>query len=224
MARKVGINQPLNWEQLKMAESVKSLYFEVDEENNIKAQPVILLDPRFSPTSVGGHISALDPTGLTRAIGTGGYPISDFYPATDLSFALLTQAAQYVKGAANSLEVVRTPTSVVTAIAAAATGTTAVWTPAAGKKFRALKIVVTMSGLIAAAAIRNLTLIEETAGTVIARTHITIPVLGGTHSIAFDLGPNGFLASTADKKLQVVTAGGTYSTGQDTITVYGTEE
>jgi len=223
--RKVPINNSLNWTQLKMAESVKSLFFEVDEENNIKAMPVVLMDPRFALTSIAGHISALDTAGLTHAVGSGGYTSIDYYPTVDHTWGLLTQASQYVVNKTFAqMEVVRTPSiwkSVETAVAAA---TTDLWTPAAGKKFRVLGGTVCMGGTIAAAAKRSLTLIEETAGTVIGSFGIDIPILGGNIAVPFDLRPNGFLASTADKKLQVVTAGATYVTGSDWVSVWGTEE
>jgi len=110
------------------------------------------------------------------------------------------------------------------ATAAAAAATTDLWAPTAGKKFRLLGGVITMSGSIAAAALRTLQLIEETAGTVIVQVNLLIPVLGGSVSVPFTITGNGYLSSTVTKKLQIVTVGGTYVVGTDAVSVWGTEE
>ena len=126
--------------------------------------------------------------------------------------------------ASTNYEQARTPTIFKNAAPAAAPATTDVWTPAGGKKFRLMGGVISMSGSIAAVALRTLKLIEETAGTVIVELHLDIPVTGGSVAVNFTIPGNGFLASTVDKKLQAVTAGGTYVTGTDAVSVWGTEE
>jgi hypothetical protein len=124
----------------------------------------------------------------------------------------------------NTYEAIRTPGFFRTAVAAAAPATTDLWAPTAGKKFRLLGGVISMAGTIAAAAARTLQLIEETAGTIIVEVHLSIPVTGGSVSVPFSISGNGYLSSTVTKKLQIVTAGGTYVTGTDAVSVWGTEE
>ena len=81
-----------------------------------------------------------------------------------------------------------------------------------------------MAGSIAAVAARTLQLIEETAGTVIVELHLSITATGASIAIPFTIAGNGYLSSTVTKKLQIVTAGGTYVTGTDAVSVWGTEE
>ena len=222
--------QPLD--QTSLAVQQKTPYLEIESKDDLdnpealalQGKAVILVDPGTGKVLGGGipvNVHIVDSNNTTIAS-----VVSQLFEAIGGVSTLFTDSAIriYNPAVTNTLERVRTPTFFPNAALAAAPATTDVWTPTAGKKFRLLGGVITMSGLIAAAANRTLQLIEETAGTIIVRASVTIPVLGVNVAIPFDLRPNGFLASTASKKLQAVTAGGTYSTGIDSVSVWGTEE
>ena len=88
---------------------------------------------------------------------------------------------------------------------------TAVWTPAAGKKFRL------MGGDVAISSNGTLTLRDNTAGTVIAAVqlaaNVTVPLFGGN-------GGNGILSGAADRVLTATGPAGSSLIG----TLFGTEE
>lgn len=222
MPKKIVFNKPLDWVNAGLSESSKSIYFEKDDEGHIKAIPVIVFDPAGTYADIGSRLKGTAPTGST-GYATVGSGCAVYYDGNSLGLMALAQ--QYVLDPTSNITyAARTPNTWKSSAIAAAPATTDLWTPAAGKAFRVMGGVICMSGLIAAAATRSLTLIEETAGTVIMRAQATIPVLGFNLCIPFDLKPNGFLATAVNKKLQVVTAGGTYSTGADSVAVWGTEE
>lgn len=192
-------NRPPDWQTTwNLAEQLKE----------IKARPTFLYDPTSSPM---------------KAIAFQNYSAADGSFGVNGQGILVT-AVNYVRNFAGGYEVTRTPVVYKNNVCAAAPATTDIWAPTAGKKFRVLGGFITMSGLIAAAATRNIQLVEETAGTVIMQASVTIPVLGFNLCIPFNLRPNGYLSSTVTKKLQAVTSGGTYTTGVDSVSVWGTEE
>lgn len=227
----VTINRGLDWNAIHLSAAEKSIRFVEDGEGNIWGFPVMLIDP----STPGATTLVAQPNAVIRDANSGQQANVDQFTRNDLSTVynggghLNTNAVVCYYNSAGTggvphYETGRTPNrwkSVETAVAAA---TTDLWTPAAGTKFRLMGGIITMSGSIAAIAKRSLKLIEETAGTVIVAVGIVIPVLGANIAIPFTIPGNGFLASTADKKLQVVTAGGTYVAGSDWVTVWGTEE
>lgn len=228
--RPVTISKPLNWSTSSFSQQVRSLRFAEDDDGNVWAMPVVLFD--VNPVVAAGvavpEADRINPWGKFRLVNNeGSIAVDVTSPSLLFSIyngALLNMALGYAADSTTVLKKNFTPDKWKSSVIAAAPATTDIWTPTAGYKFRVLGGVICMGGLIAAAAVRNLTLIEETAGTVVMRTSITIPVLGNNIAIPFTLGPSGFLASTADKKLQCVTAGATYTAGQDSVYVYGTEE
>lgn len=121
----------------------------------------------------------------------------------------------------------RTPTTFKTAAATAA-GSTAVWTPAAGKKFRLMrfKIQVTSNATLAAGAIETITLLD--AATDMQLTHsVFIPAAAVAttplmESGWIDLG-NGILSSTINNALNI-SLSAALTGGQVRIIVCGTEE
>jgi hypothetical protein len=226
----VLINKPLNWANMGLTQQARTVRFVEDEEGNIWAYPVVLIDPQANTENltVMPNVVIRDPN-IAQFANVDQYTRADLSTLYNSGALLNVNAVQCVynslgTGSQPRYETLRTPNKWKNASTAVAPATTDLWTPAGGTKFRVLGGTITMSGTIAAAAIRTLTLIEETAATVIARAVLDIPILGGTLAYSFTLGPNGFLASTVDKKLQIVTAGATYVTGADAVMVWGTEE
>jgi hypothetical protein len=198
-----------------------------EQLKEIRARPTFLYDPTVNPMKAFGATNPMqmvisDPTTPARIATVVTGNADGVFGVNNP--ALVSATANYVRNMNAGYEVIRTPVTYKNNVCAAAPATTDIWAPTAGKKFRLLGGIITMGGLIAAAATRTLQLIEETAGTVILETGITIPVLGNNFSVPFNLGPNGYLSSTVTKKLQAVTAGATYTTGQDVVSVWGTEE
>lgn len=197
---------PVDTTTANLTQATPFYALEVDETGNIlQGKAVSLFDP------VTGRAET---TTLTSTQTTFG----NTYAKTIAAFQVLA------KQDTGFFEYSRTPGTFKTASVAAAPATTDVWSPTAGKKFRLMGGVITMGGTIAAAAARTLQLIEETAGTVIIEVHMVIPVLGGNVQVPFTIPGNGYLSSAVTKKLQAVTAGGTYVVGTDAVSVWGTEE
>jgi hypothetical protein len=96
------------------------------------------------------------------------------------------------------------------AAAIAATPGTAIWTPAVGKKFRLMRVVLTSS------VAGNLVLTDASGGTVIA----VIPVTAAGAGVPFDLG-NGYLSGTVNNALFAFNSGGAATISG---TLAGTEE
>jgi len=120
---------------------------------------------------------------------------------------------------------VRTPTTWKWA-ACTTVAATDVWTPAGGKKFRVMGGVIWPSAGLAAAGVETIDLQEETLGTFGLKFQTYCPIAASVAAQAplhFDLRPNGYLATTADKKLQVV-LGTAATAGAISVSVWGTEE
>jgi len=72
MDKKVVVNKPIDWQNSWfLSESSKSVYFEKDEDGNIKAMPVVIIDPGINPVAVGLRSATIWKTvqGLTNAGG-----------------------------------------------------------------------------------------------------------------------------------------------------------
>src|SRR6266851_3337950 len=95
-------------------------------------------------------------------------------------------------------------------VAIAATPGTAIWTPAAGKKFRLMRVVLTSS------VAGNLVFTDASGGTVIA----VIPVTAAGAGVPFDLG-NGYVSGTINNALFAFNSGGAATISG---TLVGTEE
>lgn len=122
----------------------------------------------------------------------------------------------------------RTPNVFKTAVATAA-GNTAVWTPAAGKKFRLMgyQILVTENASLAVAGLEEITLNDS--GTALGMGQsLYVPnaaatvLAGGFNSTAIQLG-NGALSAAANNVLQV-NLGTALATGECRVNAWGTEE
>lgn len=110
----------------------------------------------------------------------------------------------------------------------AALGTTGIWLPPTGKRFRILGGFVIMGGEIVAPATRILLLQESVPGSSsinILGFNFTIPVAASNIYFPFDLRPDGYLATgPSPHQVQASTQGGVYTTGQDFVSVWGREE
>lgn len=119
------------------------------------------------------------------------------------------------------------PTTYKSATIAAAAGSNDVWTPGTGKKFRLMGFMIVLAGTAAAPGARTFSIQEETLGAIGIDTGCLAPAAGtGAENtpIVVNLPGNGYLATTANKKLQVVTGTTSYTAGADYITVWGREE
>lgn len=107
------------------------------------------------------------------------------------------------------------------------TGTKDLWTPSAGKKFRLKGGIISVHGNGSGAGHETITLIEESLGSIGLAFHcwLVSSNLSSESTIfqcPFDLG-DGYLATTADKKLQF-SIGKALAMGKVTVIVWGTEE
>ena len=117
------------------------------------------------------------------------------------------------------------------ALSGVTAGNTALWTPAAGKKFRLIKYCLVVSGNAAmAAAGVNLISLADGGGGPVPGTLVQLwlpnvagTVLGGFAMPWIDFGPNGFLSATANNvlNLNINTA---LTTGTINAIAIGTEE
>jgi len=141
--------------------------------------------------------------------------MSDFSAFTS---ALTVKAGEYVaKG--NNLELVRTP-SIFKTGTANAIGSTALWTPAAGKKFRVMGYTFTLPSTATSAAGTVITLKDD------ATSVFTIIVMGttsGALSGSVELPGNGYLSTAADNVLNI-NCSAALTAGQIAVSVWGTEE
>jgi hypothetical protein len=109
----------------------------------------------------------------------------------------------------------------------AAVGTAVIWLPDRGKRVRVMGGMITMGGVAAALGVRTLS-VEQSGAIAIPklniRMHLTVnTAVASAVSGYFDLRPNGILLDV-NASVNVITAGTDYTTGQDTVTVWGTEE
>lgn len=126
-----------------------------------------------------------------------------------------------------TFDALRTPTKLKTVTATAA-GNTALWTPAAGKKFRLMRLIVmvTANASFAVAGLEEVTL-QDSATDVGFGVSFFVPgaagaLVGEQNSGWLDLG-NGFLSSTANNVLNV-NLGTALATGEIRVFAVGTEE
>lgn len=109
-------------------------------------------------------------------------------------------------------------------VAATASGNTAVWTPASGKKFRLMGWRLSVAGTLAAAGTQVIQLRDGTT-TVIARAgaNVVQTLPGNDTQIGEDYGKLGQLSATADNVLNI-NLGTAMATGAVYIDAWGTEE
>lgn len=229
----VIVNLPLNWSEMNLSEQAKSLRFCEDENGNLWAMPVVLFDTTPNllyegrSTNPAGKIKIVSPfgnniVGVKRSSLSAGYgmDIDDYC----LEVLASLQVYNNLSTAANTFEAVRTP-NVFKQVVATTVAATAVWDPAAGKKFRIMGGVIISAGGLLAAGIQKISLLDEAADVGI-NFQTWVPIAASAAAappIHFDLRPNGYLSSTADNILKV-TLTSAYTAGAVSITVWGTEE
>jgi hypothetical protein len=132
---------------------------------------------------------------------------------------------------------VRIPTTFKTAtVVATAAGTTAVWTPGAGKKFRLMRFQITGVNLAATAAtVITISFQDNVTGITIGTYDVLLPAVATATDILYgcvqdlsagwiDLG-NGYLSILANNVLNLnVSAAPAGATGSYRVNVCGTEE
>jgi len=120
----------------------------------------------------------------------------------------------------------RTPNVFKTADASAA-GNTTVWTPAAGKKFRLMKLLLSIDGTATLAVAGSELITFNDSGTAIGvGFRVALAAAAVTSDtdvvIPYDMG-NGYLSSAADNLLQI-NLGTALNAGNIRVSVMGTEE
>ncbi len=130
------------------------------------------------------------------------------------------------------LQILRTPSIFKTTSAPATpAGNTAVWTPAAGKKFRLMRFQITAQGLAATATgVVTVSFQDSVSGLTIGTYDVDVPavsaVVAGVTQVSgwVDLG-NGVLSAAANNALNFnISAAGAGTIGTYRINVCGTEE
>lgn len=179
--------------------------------------------PPVPNPSIGSGGGVVDGSGLSEAMLTGGSQANPVLAVTPM----LSQ------GATNTLVYQRTPTTFKTAsVAATATGNSAAWTPAAGKKFRLMRFQITAQGLAATATgVVTVSFQDSASGITIGTYDVDVPavagVVSGVSNIScgwVDLG-NGFLSAAANNVLNFnISAAGAGTVGTYRVNVCGTEE
>jgi len=186
------------------------------------AQMVYPIDPNTDPMTLTMPCVVQSAAGLHAGLGS-----TSLIGTVANTNGLTVNALVMLSKPGVAYEPARTPTTFKSATVPAATGTTDVWTPVGGKKFRLMGYAIHFSGTAAAAGLRTFSIQEETLGAIGMDTGTLAPAAGTgaeNSSLVVNLPGNGYLATTADKKLQVVTATTAYTAGADYITVWGTEE
>jgi len=223
-ARKVIVNKPLNWGESNLAESCKSLYFEVDDDNNIKATPIVMYDPTLGPTTTGGYatIKGIDTTGAVR--NSAVTLIIDGNALLNQP-AVVTQAVEEVYNPGiPGMQLVRTPNTIKQNICTTVAAT-AVWTPTAGKKFRVMGGTIIPAAGMGAAGVEKISLLDS-ATDIGLNFQTYLPIAASIQhqpQITFDLKPNGYLSAAANNVLNV-TLTTAITAGAISVTVWGTEE
>lgn len=127
----------------------------------------------------------------------------------------------------------RTPSIYKTVnVTSATAGNSAVWTPAAGKKFRLMKFQINGSNLAAtAAAVVTLSFQDNVTGVTIGTYSVLLPAVAGVVSGVVDISSgwidigNGYLSILANNVLNLnVSAAPAGATGSYRVNVCGTEE
>jgi hypothetical protein len=227
--RKVIVNKPLNWSQIGLSEQAKSLRFPEDEEGNLWAQPVIVLDtnPIVAFGVATPEANQINPWAKIRPVNNQGNIAADVsspsLPSSIYNGAMMTEAFQFVMNG-TAMEPVRTPSVFKSALIAAA-GSTAIWTAGVGKKWRLMGMQITLVNGTTAAAASLLKVLDVAADTGVG-VQICGAAMGavGTSSIIFNSSwGNGITAAATNTALNinlssVLAVAGVF------VQVWGTEE
>lgn len=228
--------------------AVKKRYWRVSFKNGVTLQgsfSLLTSESAQAPisgglASGGGNASFGAPIFVLGAIpGTGGGDAASGVAMPNLggtASAPLVSCGVATNGGNNpTISAMRTPNIFKTASIAATSTTTAsnpIWTPAAGKKFRVMRFIITAQGLAATATgVVTVTLVDSATTITIGTFDIDIPaiasVVSGVNLVSgawIDLG-NGYLSLVANNVLNFgISAAGAGTVGTYRINVCGTEE
>lgn len=224
-SKKIVINHPYNWTETDLSESVKTFYFEVDEDNNVKATPVLIFDPTFNPTAIGEHIKAIDNNSSTvKNIGSSFIGL-DIFPNGTVAWALLTKSEiQLVNKATGYDEAQRTP-SVFKQVSGVTTGDNTVWDPGATKKVRLMGGIMGLSKDAACAGALVLQLVETGVSTILSFdiSGAALVATGNEIVIPFNFPGNGYLF-TSVATILALRFNAALTAGKGWCVAWGTEE
>jgi hypothetical protein len=221
---KAVINATVQWPDMRLSEQVKHVRLFRDKENNIVAMPVILLDPTQTGLNVlpMGRVGITDPAALNSYARVYGLPCCG-WPETTLG--LVTHSTQMLQKGA-MLEARRTQTLLVRAESNAA-GNVAIYTPAAGRRFRLLGFDIHAGGNVSLAAAGNLDMeIRDNAVRLFSfSNYIPLAVAAGANYISKTVmfGDNGYLSVANANALNLWLSAG-LATGLVKVTVWITDE
>lgn len=201
------------------------------------------LNKELAPQPVTGAISGsnLQQAGVVAFLRARDATDGNFYPlaipdapaadgvaVTAVGNLLAVWSALRVATAPDSWDGLRTP-NVYRTVSAAASGDTAIWTPASGKKFRLMRYMLSVTANAARATAGVITVALRDSTTAINLTHsIFVPGAAATtlgavdDSNWIDLG-NGILSAAANNVLNINLSSG-LTAGNFRIIVCGTEE
>jgi hypothetical protein len=230
------INIPIDWNATwNLAKQARAIRLLQDQAGNIIAFPMFLVDPTSNPIKAGGGNNPLTVQGPYVSPGVG----TVFWAHQSWAFQALspnptpiwTNAAIYLykpDPTTPTMETPRTPSVYKTLGGANAAGLSTVWTPGAGKKFRLMAGVITLTKDTACAGALWVALVDNVdgAGTRIVRFEISGAALVATGQVIvlpFTIPGNGILSSTVNNVL-ALNLGGALTAGLCSVTVWGTEE
>jgi hypothetical protein len=194
-----------SWNLLK---TFRSLRIPVDENGQAWTLPVILVDP----ASPGMH-----PTGIRGQLDQGSAPL--YGPQVYSVQQLYNESTS-----PPSLEFQRTPTIFKFLEDRTTSGAQTVWTPTAGKRFRLLGGIITVSKDAACAGALILALYDSaTQFTSYIVSHAALVAIGNVVLIPISFKGNGYLSSAINNVLNV-NFSGALTAGGISISVWGTEE
>jgi hypothetical protein len=140
-------------------------------------------------------------------------------PPVPSAAAITTRSGILLYRPSGTLEAMRTP-EIFKSASANAIGSTALWDPAAGKRFRIMGYVVILPSTATSAAGTTLTLMDD------ATVVFTLHVIGTTTTgVAYSvtLPGNGYLSAATDNILNI-NCSAALTVGVITVNVWGTEE
>jgi hypothetical protein len=176
----------------------------------------------FGVTTAGMGYSFNATTGFWERIESASAAADALVPATVGNQLVIAQLFGYNGATFDRIRVA----NIFHTVLATLVGSTAVWTPTAGKKFRLMGYTISVAGTLAATGVQVLKL-EDAA--VVIKTHLanvietpTVSISGGDTQIGADLG-QGQLSAAVNNVLNI-NLGTAMATGGVAVNVWGTEE
>jgi hypothetical protein len=220
--KKLIINRPLDWVGSNLSKEAKSLVFETDEEGNMKALPVIIIDPTAASPNASAAVHIADP--LTPSIQATVQSLSVATPQASTP-GLVTQSETMLFNQATSAFEVQKTMTVFSYLAASAAGSTAIRTSAVGKKFRLMGIAIYPAAGLAVAGLEVIKMLDVAAD-IGLDFQIYLPIAAGIviqPPIVIMLPGNGYLMAATNTALNV-NLSAACTAGAISVTIWGTEE